>query len=434
MQAAIPVVHEMFTVGKAFMEAYAKEKMKKGLVDFNDLEHLTLAVLATKKDGEWQGTEASDYYREKFDEVLVDEYQDINRLQETIIYWLRRTTADEGNLFMVGDVKQSIYSFRLADPTLFIDKYNQYGKHQDGKRIVLAENFRSRKNVLDFTNLVFEQLMDEQVGQIPYDDAAKLVYGFDQFPEMDNDQTELLIYEKKSKSNETSDFLPDSELILEDKTEGELHMTALKIRELVDQKFLIYDKETKEKRPITYKDIVLLTPTKKNNLSILEIFKTVGIPLQVNDVQNYFQATEVQTMIALLQIIDNPYQDISLATILRSPIVGLKENDLVTIRLCAKEKSYYEAFMLFNETNYSTSKEQELQQKTRSFAEQLEKWRELARRNQLSILIWEIYHDTAYLDYVGGLPAGKQRQANLYALVDRAAAYEKTSLLSLIHI
>ncbi|OJG71502.1 helicase-exonuclease AddAB, AddA subunit [Enterococcus quebecensis] len=431
LEKSLPVVEEMAKVGKSFIDEYSSQKLKKGLVDFNDLEHFTLAILAKKEAGEWIETEASKYYRDKFDEVLVDEYQDINRLQETIIYWLRRPIAEEGNLFMVGDVKQSIYSFRLADPTLFIEKYNQYGQNKDGKRIVLAENFRSRKNVLDFTNLVFEQLMDERVGQIAYDEAAKLAHGFDQFLEAENYDTELLIYEKKSGQLEEPIKSEDSQLILEDKTEGELHMTALKIRELVDNEFLIYDKSTKENRPITYKDIVLLSPTKKNNLTILEIFKVAGIPIQVNDAQNYFQATEVQTMVALLQIIDNPYQDIPLAAVLRSPIVGLKENELVMIRLAAKKSSYYDAFLTFNQTETLDKDHQALKEKTLRFSKWLENWREMARRNQLATLIWHIYQDTAYLDYVGGMPAGKQRQANLYALVERAASYEQTSFRGL---
>lgn len=426
------IVNEMASVGQAFIVAYTEEKLKKGLIDFNDLEHFTLDILVNKEQVEWQASEASNYYRQKFDEVLVDEYQDINRLQETIIYWLRRPEANQSNLFMVGDVKQSIYSFRLADPTLFIEKYNQYGKNQNGKRIVLAENFRSRKNVLDFTNLIFEQLMDERVGQIAYDESAQLVHGFDQFPEPENYDTELLIYEKKSnRMFEEESTFTETDLILEDKTEGELHMIALKIKELVEQGYLIYDKKSKVNRPVMYQDIVLLTPTKKNNLTILDIFKTVGIPLQVNDAQNYFQATEIRTMVALLQIIDNPYQDIPLVAVLRSPIVGLKENELSLIRIMAKEKTYYEAFLLFNKKIHSVSQEIELQKKTQFFAELLEKWREMARRNQLAMLIWEIYRDTAYLDYAGGMPAGKQRQANLYALVDRANAYEQTSFRGL---
>jgi ATP-dependent helicase/nuclease subunit A len=435
LQEAAPIVAEMAQVGKAFIEAYGAEKLRRNLVDFNDLEHYTLEILTKKTATGFIASEASVYYRQKFDEVLVDEYQDINQLQETILYWLRKPKAAEGNLFMVGDVKQSIYSFRLADPTLFIEKYTKYGQGEDGKRIILAENFRSRKTVLDFTNLVFEQLMDERVGQIDYDEAAALIPGFDQFTEAADYATELLIYEKKADTSpEQEHILPElaaSEFALEDKTEGELYLTALKIRELIDQKFLIYDKKTQTNRPVTYRDIVLLTPTKKNNLAILEVFKAVGIPIQVNDAQNYFQATEIRIMIALLQLIDNPYQDIPLAAVLRSPMVGLKEKELVLIRLANQKASYYEAFLDFNQKLEPTMEEAAVQEKTLQFAALLEKWREMARRNQLADLLWTIYRDTAYLDYVGGLPAGKQRQANLYALVDRGAAYEKTTFRGL---
>lgn len=430
MERAAVLVRNMAEVGGQFMADYGKEKLRKGLVDFNDLEHFTLNILSEHTDGQWLATEASAYYRSKFDEVLVDEYQDINRLQESILFWLRRPETTEGNLFMVGDVKQSIYSFRLADPSLFIEKYTKYGNQEDGKRIVLAENFRSRRNVLDFTNLVFEQLMDEQVGQIPYDKDAQLVNGFQQFLEAADYTTEILIYEKKKEADPEEDFPLAAELQIEDKTEGELHMTALKIRELVDSGYLIYDKKLKENRPVRYQDIVLLTPTKKNNLTILEIFKRFDIPLQVNDAQNYFQATEIRTMISLLQLIDNPYQDIPLAAVLRSPIVGLKETELVNVRLAKKEGLYYEAFLAFNQLK-EASKEQKTIAKTLAFADKLARWRELARRASLSELIWKIYQDTAYLDYVGGMPAGQQRQANLYALVDRAANYEKTSFRGL---
>lgn len=422
MDKAYQTVSEMSAVGGDFMHSYARRKAERGLVDFNDLEHFTLQILTNRSTDEWQPSEASAFYRAKFDEVLVDEYQDVNQLQESILYWLRRPQVSEGNVFMVGDVKQSIYSFRLADPTLFIEKYNAYGQGKDGKRIILAENFRSRAQVLDFTNLVFDQLMDEAVGQITYDDAARLVNGFTGFPTSNQFNTELLIYEKGSELTE------ENELEIEDKTDGELLLTALKIRSLIDSKYLIFDKKTGEDRPITYQDIVLLTPTKKNNIAILETFKRLDIPLQVNDAENYFQATEIRIMIALLQVIDNPYQDIPLAAVLRSPIVGLKENELAELRISGKRKSLFEDFKLFVE---KPNENKPLQEKLRRFNEWLAQWRELARRNQLSELIWQIYLDTAYLDYVGGLPAGAQRQANLYALADRAASYEKMSFRGL---
>ena len=412
MDQARPIVEEMGRLTRDFMQRFQERKLEKGVLDFNDLEHFTLAIL----QGDGTGSEAAKHYRHQFEEVLVDEYQDVNRLQEAILYWLRQPDDAHGNMFMVGDVKQSIYAFRLADPTLFIDKYLAFEHEQGGRRIILAENFRSRAEVLQFTNLVFEQLMDEEVGQIPYDDAAKLIPGFPNFPDSDQFHTELLLFEKG---------VEEEVSLVEDKTEGELHIVALKIQELIQQKFEIYDKKSKQNRPITYQDIVLLTPTRKNNLVIMDIFKKFDIPLEVTDAQNYFQATEVQTMVALLQIIDNPLQDIPLASVLRSPIVGLNEEELATIRLMKKNGDFYEAVALY------ATLEDALAEKVLHFIDQLENWRELARRRSLATLLWSIYEESAYLDYVIGWPSGRQRYANLLALVSRAESYEKSSFRGL---
>lgn len=412
MEHARPIVEEMGVITKRFMENFQQRKLDKGVLDFNDLEHFTLAIL----QGSGDGSEAAAYYRQKFEEVLVDEYQDVNRLQEAILYWVREPDDTQGNMFMVGDVKQSIYAFRLADPTLFIDKYLAFEQAKGGRRIVLAENFRSRSEVLQFTNLVFEQLMDEEVGQIPYDEAAKLIPGFPAFPESDQFQPELLLFEKG---------IEEDLDVVDDKTEGELHVVALKIKELINQQFEIYDKKAKTNRPVRYQDIVLLTPTRKNNLVIMDIFKKFDIPLEVNDAQNYFQATEVQTMVSLLQIIDNPYQDIPLVAVLRSPIVGLNEEELAEIRLTKRNGDYLEAVQLYAE------KDTELAQRLHQFLSQLATWREMARRRSLAQLIWAIYEETAYLDYVIGLPSGRQRYANLVALANRAESYEQSSFRGL---
>lgn len=412
LDASRPLIEKMSEVTLKFLQAYQARKQSKGVLDFNDLEHYALQILR----GNGSGSEAAVYYRRKFTEVLVDEYQDVNRLQEAILTFTRRPENTVGNFFMVGDVKQSIYAFRLADPTLFIDKYLAFEKESGGRRIILAENFRSRKEVLDFTNLVFEQLMDENVGQIPYDKAAHLIAGFEDFPKSDAFATELLLFEKGS--------VTDLQVI-DDKTEGEISVVALKIKELIDHGFEIYDKKTQQNRLLTYRDIVLLTPTRKNNLVIMDVFKKYDIPIYVNDAQNYFQATEIQTMIALLQIIDNPYQDIPFVAVLRSPIVGLSEEELAQIRLGNKQGDFYVAFKDY------LKEETDLAKRLRIFAERLADWREMARRRSLTDLLWQIYKETAYLDYVIGLPSGKQRYANLLALVDRAESYEKSSFRGL---
>ncbi len=422
MQKAQPIVTALAELTLEFMVALNQHKKNKGVLEFNDLEHDALAIL----QGEDQlGSEASIYYRQQFKEVLVDEYQDINRLQEAILSWVRHTETEVGNQFMVGDVKQSIYAFRLADPTLFIEKYLDYENETGGRRIILAENFRSRSEVLHLTNYIFQQLMDEELGQIPYDQSAELVPGFPDFPESTHFAPELLLYEKGEKEEELLETPDLPEFTFDGKTEGELLMVVLKIQQLVQEKFEIYDKKRKENRPVTYRDIVLLAPTRSNNLTLIDIFQKVGIPLEVSDAQNYFQATEVQLMIALLQLIDNPFQDIPLAAILRSPMVGLTEEELALIRLEKMSGSYYEAFLLAKEHNSLLGK------KLTGFYTQLMHWREQARRQTIANLLWDIYEKTAYLDYVIGLPSGKQRYANLIALINRAQMYEQSSFRGL---
>lgn len=416
MEKAAPLIEEAAELTGEFMRRFQAEKFARGVLDFSDLEHYTLQIL---QGPEKKGSEASNYYRSKFEEILVDEYQDVNRLQEAILFWTRNVIEGQGNMFMVGDVKQSIYAFRLADPTLFIEKYQSFGVENGGRRIILAENFRSRAEVLEFTNLVFQQLMDQRVGQIDYDKEAELIPGFPNFPESEAFDTELLIYEKES-SEDTEDY--------DTKVEGELKMTALKIRELVDQGFEIYDKELKHTRPVNFSDIVLLIPTRSNNLDLMAVMKQYQIPIEISEAENYFQAIEIQVMVSVLKIIDNPYLDIPLAAVLRSPVVGLDENDLAEIRAIDKKADYYFLDLL----KYRVSGENhELKQKVGAFLERLDNWRDFSKKQPLSALLWKIYEDSAYLDYVLGLPAGRQRYANLLALVDRSQAYEKSSFRGL---
>ena len=436
-------VHHLAAITKQFAQKYLERKQEKNSLDFNDLEHLTFQILTeVNEQGERVASVASHYYREQFKEVLVDEYQDINQLQESILYWLRSDDEDNGNFFMVGDVKQSIYSFRLADPTLFIKKYNQYATGEGGRRIVLAENFRSRAEILSFTNFIFRQVMNESVGQLAYDSEARLINGFTGYPVALNNQTEVLIYENGVANEEASGDshqeetdggespIESDDFTIDDKTEGEVRLIAQKIHELKANNFQVYDKEKKEMISLKYKDIVILTPTKKNNLVLLDLFKELGIPLHVNDTQNYFQATEVKIMLALLTIIDNPHQDIPLVSVLRSPVVGLKENQLALIRTSVPSGDYYHAVQTIVKDD-ELSIDQALRESLIRFEESLRKWREASRRVKLVDLIWMIYEETGLLSYVAGLPSGKQRQANLHALYDRAMKYEESSFKGL---
>lgn len=439
MQKSADLVDEMARVTLLFMNTYTEMKRARKLIDFNDFEHLALSILTAENE---QGRkEASSHYRTQFTEVMIDEYQDINPTQEEILYWLTKSSNETGNRFMVGDVKQSIYAFRLANPKLFIAKYEQYKDGVEGERIILAENFRSRKEILDFTNLLFIQLMNKEVGQMAYDEAAELQLGLTSFQGESSYETEILIFEQKenedtAESNDSEEDEPlTSDFSINSKTEGELLMVGEKIKGLIKDGFEIYDKKTKSMRALTFKDIVLLTPTKMNNLVIQELFHSLHIPVTVSETQNYFRTTEISIMMSLLKVIDNPHQDIPVAAVLRSPIVGLNEQELALLRLANRTSDYYQAVIDFHTQQMSNSSptkmETRVYQQIDAFLKQLDVWREKARRSHLVDLIWSIYQETGYLDYVGGMSAGKQRKANLHALYERAYRYEQTTFKGL---
>ena len=348
---------------------------------------------------------------------------------------MQLASPEQKNLFMVGDVKQSIYRFREADPTLFLAKYENYRKGKGGESIVLAENFRSMQNVTGFTNVLFEQLMDRQVGEIDYDKDAHLKYAatyYDENPDNQVTPAEVLLYDANANPK-----LPQED----DKLTGELRMVAMRIKQMVTNKELIYDKKTQQMRPVKYGDIVLLERTKNINNTLMEQFNELEVPLTVHDVESYFQATEVRVMMALLKIIDNPKQDIPLVAVLRSPIVGLSNKELAFIRLQNRRADFYTALTTC-QSNFESHHLQQssalnsdqltrLQQKLTTFIEQLTEFRQVAQQQTLVNLIWHIYQETGYLDYVGAMPGGQQRQANLHALYERAHTYEQSSFKGL---
>lgn len=416
---------------KEFSHRFHEVKAEKGLVDFADLEHYCLEILTEENSvNERTPSAAALNCRKQFKEVLVDEYQDVNMVQEAILKLVTKDSEYDGNLFMVGDVKQSIYRFRLAEPNLFLGKYNRFASlsEETGLRIDLARNFRSRKEVLHGTNYIFKQIMGVSVGEIEYDEAAELVNGAP-YPEETPYPIELAIIDldgQVEQEEEDEDFdaadLAASQL--------EARYMAAKIKEIVAERKEVYNPKTKSMRPAMYRDIVILLRSMTWAPQIIEEFKQQGIPVYANLSTGYFEATEISIMMSLLKIIDNPFQDIPLASVLRSPIVGLTESELAQIRLENKRSSFYEAFVAFCEK--ATSKETEvLFKKARPFFEQLKDWREMARQGSLSALIWHLLQETRFYDFVGGLPGGKQRQANLRALYDRARQYEATSFRGL---
>lgn len=415
-----PVVSSLIEIIKEFHIKFTERKLAQQSLDFNDLEHKTLDILTNEI------SVAADYYKNQFKEILIDEYQDINLLQETILSSVSNTTI--GNRFMVGDVKQSIYGFRLAEPQLFIDKYNRFAESSDDSRIVLQKNFRSRDSVLNFINFIFNQLMDEEVGEIIYDSAAQLNVGNTRFPEDNTKRTELLIYESKGTDNEDVTF--EEAKRIQSSYEGESKLVAQKIRQLIDSNYQVYDKKADKMRDIQYSDIVLLTPTKLNNLLIQQEFHLYNIPVSMDSTENYFQRTEIMTMMSLLKIIDNPLQDIPLVAVLRSPIVGLIEPELAEIRLNNRKDNYYQALLDYSVSDHSDINTK-LQKRIHDFLTKLDEWRNYSKFNSLVDLIWKLYNDTHYLEYVGGLRLGSQRQNNLHALYERAANYEESSFKGL---
>ncbi|MFJ7848797.1 helicase-exonuclease AddAB subunit AddA [Peribacillus sp. NPDC097206] len=428
-------VDTLIMLVKQFEQRFFAAKSEKNLVDFADLEHYCLDILTGETiDGERTPSEAAIEYRNQFKEVLVDEYQDTNLVQESI---LRLVTADgeySGNLFMVGDVKQSIYRFRLAEPNLFLGKYARFTHDgtDSGLRIDLNRNFRSRREVLDGTNFLFHQLMGLTVGEIDYDEDAQLKKGAP-YPEDKEYPIELHLIDGAADTSEAGQDNEDSEVGFEaeelEKAQLEARMMARLIKQAINEKQQIYDTKTKQYRSATYRDMVILLRSMPWAPQIMEEFKKQGIPVYANLSSGYFEATEVAIMISLLKVIDNPQQDIPLASVLRSPIVGMDEEEMSQIRLY-HTGTYYEALADFYRKG-DPDEHPDLYRKASTFYKKLVKWRKLARQEALSDLIWLLYRETQFYDFAGGMPGGKQRQANLRALYDRARQYEASSFRGL---
>ncbi len=418
-----PAMHTLIDLVVEFGKRYEQVKIDRGIVDFSDLEHYALRILSTEEEGVLTPSDIATDYRNRFAEVLVDEYQDVNLLQETIIQLVKRGGEADGNLFMVGDVKQSIYRFRLAEPMLFLGKYGRFTETdgEQGLKIDLNANFRSRKEVLDATNYVFAQVMGARVGEIDYDEAAALKYGAN-YSEKAVTAGLTLLYDEEEEQDDEGESLKSSQ--------AEARFMIKKIQNLLESGAEVTDAFSDKKRPMEYRDIVILMRSMTWSGEIAEEFKLAGIPVYAELSHGYFDALEVMIMLNTLRVIDNPYQDIPLASVLRAPFIGMTENELAQVRLTAKNEPFYEALKRFYTTGGAGIASQ-TQQKLQRFFNQFEDWRNLSRRGSLSELIWQVYADTHYYEMVGAMPNGKQRQANLRALHDRAIDYEKTSFRGL---
>jgi ATP-dependent helicase/nuclease subunit A len=411
---AAPMVERLVDLVGEFLARYTRAKRERDLVDFNDLEHLCLTLLRG------EGNEPSPVARElraKFREVLADEYQDINAVQEALL----RLVSRGGNTFMVGDVKQSIYRFRLADPTLFLGKYRTYHQQGGGKVVDLAHNFRSRASVLAGVNYLFRQIMSEEVGELTYDSAAELKAGAE-YPPCDascSGSVDVMLYSGKQSEDDEDDDL--------DTVSREGRAIARRIKSLVlNREFQVYDRDAGCYRSLEYRDIVVLLRTTRHWAEpFLEEFRKLCVPVYTETSTGYFAATEVATMLSLLKVIDNPYQDIPLAAVLRSPLADFSAEEMAEVRLLRPVGYYYNALRA------AAQDEGPLGERALGFLRRLEHWRKLSRRGSLPELIWQVYRETGYYLLVGATPGGQQRQANLRALYDRACQYEQTAFRGL---
>ncbi len=414
-----------------FSEEYQKNKKEKNIIDFNDIEHYALQILIRKNEcGNYVPTRVANIYKEKFSEIAIDEYQDSNLVQEFIL----NSVSKGNNIFMVGDVKQSIYKFRGARPELFLEKYNDYSIAEntedickENTKIKLFENFRSRENILDITNIIFENIMTKKLGDIEYNKQEFLNCGAS-FADPENSvnfggNAELSIINMAE--TEGQDDEPDSKII--EKQEIEAKYVANKIKKLLDSDYCVYDKK-QGYRKITYKDIVILLRTTSNVANIYEKeLNNLELPVFSDTSSNYFETEEIQTILAVLKIIDNPNSDIPLVTVMRSPICDFTDNELVEIRLQSKNTSFYEALCEIKNNDEKT----DLKNKVTNFLDMLETWKQKQEFLALDELIWYIYESTDYYNFVNANPNGDLKTANLKLLFEKAKDYERASFKGL---
>ena len=442
-----PYMKELSRITLDFLDKFNEKKREKNLLDFNDLEHLCLKILIDRdENNNIIPSGVAEHFKEFFDEVLVDEYQDSNNVQETIIDLVSRKNSDDPNVFMVGDVKQSIYKFRQAKPELFLDKYSRYPLASGGKerKIQLYKNFRSRDEVLRGVNFIFKMVMSNVVGELEYTDDEALHLGATFLENQEEDSEvggsiELHIIDKSGNEAEevVEEELQESEEEEEvDAISLEAKLVSKRIKELFEVKdgkrFKVFDKETKEYRDVKYKDIVILLRATKNWSEIfLDELGAEGIPVYADTGSGYFESIEIRTIMSLLKIIDNPLQDVPMIAVLKSPIMGFTAEELSEIRLLNKEKYFYEIIKDIYDEKYEVS--DTLKAKCNKVISDLEKWRNKTIYTPIDEFIWYLYMDTAYYGYVGAMPNGTLRQANLKILFQRAKQYESTSFKGLFN-
>ena len=420
-QYAGKALNTMFSLTNRYLEKIREAKQEKNIIDFNDMEHYALKILLKEENGEYVPSKVAKDYQNYFAEIIVDEYQDSNLVQEYILNAVSGESIGRFNRFMVGDVKQSIYRFRLARPELFMEKYEKFPKREGECEVIdLSMNFRSRQEVLDTTNTVFSQIMDESFGGITYDEAAALYYGATYYPKEGEYSSELLLIEKPG--DDSSDSAK----------EREAKAIASKIDSLVGKQ-LVLDKTTGQTRYADYKDIVILL---RSNKGWDDVFKKVlteeMIPCHTESKSGYFDTVEVRNVIEFLKVIDNPMQDIPLFGIMTSIFGGFSDEEMAVIKAFGNESGVTE--QLYDVVKlYSLQKEDEIAKKAGSFLGMLNEYRRKARFMPIRELLQQLFIQFNYVAIVSAMHGGEQRRANVELLLQKAAAYEKTSYFGAFH-
>ena len=447
-----PMLEEVVRLTKQFADEFAAAKRRKNLVDFHDVEHFALQILVDEETEKAKKT--AEEFRDTFEEIMIDEYQDSNEVQETLLRSISREERGENNIFMVGDVKQSIYRFRLARPELFMKKYDSYSLEESTtQRIDLHKNFRSREEVLTCTNDIFYKIMARSLGNVEYDAEAALYPGAS-YPVSEDFIPEILL------ADSNDELLEDTELT--DKKTLEAKIVAEEIKHLMKTQ-PVTDKAAGTLRAAHYSDIVILLRSLSGWAdSLVEVLNENGIPAHTVSSTGYFSTVEVQTVLSMLRLLDNPRQDIPMAAVLRSPMAGLTDEELAVLRLEDGSVPFHEAVLELAEGLYeeggqieisnSEADSEENQKQGRNADEKTEnhieitahrkllefykkykQLRQLVPDTPIHELIEIILRETGYGHYVAAMPAGNRRTANLNMLLEKAAAYEKTSYKGLFH-
>ena len=420
-----PLIHNLVELTIAFHKAYDEAKKEQGIMDFSDLEHLCLALLVEPgTEDDPQPSEVALELQDTFKEIMVDEYQDTNGVQETIINLISRVD----NRFYVGDVKQAIYSFRMADSSLFMNKYNTYGLMNDAveRRIDLAKNFRSHENILTTTNFIFYQIMTQEAAELDYGEKESLIPGriVEGAPsDWVGGAVELHLLDT-SDTNRSDETDGDSETAGDEpeNNERELDFIIQKIKELHASKKQVQNADGTF-RQIQWRDFAVLRRSLAGwGTRAVAAMRQAGIPAVVNERDGYFEAQEIQLLLSLLQIIDNPEQDLPMAAVLHSGLVGLDANELGALRL-TEDGSLWSVMPLYAE--------QAQDERLLQFIAHIERWRTLSRRHGVADLLWDIYETLDYVNYVGAMPNGLVRRANVMALYERAKGFESSGFRGL---